>query len=314
MANVKYLPRGMKGLIRGIRTVFRSRPDAIYANSFFSPRFSIVFQILNKVNRYSVLVIAPRGELDPGALAQKAVKKRAYIALSRALGITQNAIWHASSTLELKNIEMALGHKVRSIVRENDTLLPEQALPAKEPGNTLSLVSLSRISRKKNIHVLLIALCAVREVVSLDIIGPAEDESYFAECQEIVQRLPPNIHVRFVGSIEAPLIVDRLNGYDLMVCPTSGENFGHVIAESLAAACPVMCADVTPWTKTLRTGGGVIVDTHDHIGWAQSITEYSQGGAAFWRERREESRRAYSAWTAGRTEPHFFDLLENEIL
>jgi glycosyltransferase involved in cell wall biosynthesis len=33
----------------------------------------------------------------------------------------------------------------------------------------------------------------------------------------------------------------------LFFLPTRGENFGHVISESLQAGCPVLISDQTPW-------------------------------------------------------------------
>lgn len=35
--------------------------------------------------------------------------------------------------------------------------------------------------------------------------------------------------------------------YDLFVFPTLGENFGHVVIESLSAGTPVFMSNTTPW-------------------------------------------------------------------
>ena len=34
--------------------------------------------------------------------------------------------------------------------------------------------------------------------------------------------------------------------YDLLFLPTKGENFGHVILESMSAGTPVLISDTTP--------------------------------------------------------------------
>ena len=34
---------------------------------------------------------------------------------------------------------------------------------------------------------------------------------------------------------------------DFLILPTKGENFGHVIAESLSASLPVIISQNTPW-------------------------------------------------------------------
>ena len=54
-------------------------------------------------------------------------------------------------------------------------------------------------------------------------------------------------------------VISTFGLYDAFVFPTLGENFGHVIAESLASSCPVICSDQTPWTPVLEAGGGQVV-------------------------------------------------------
>lgn len=312
-SSVRYLAKGVRGTFVGLGTMRNVKPDVIYLNSFFSLRMSIVFQVLGKLINRSTLVIAPRGELDPGALRQKSFKKQIYLSIARLLGITRNCIWHASSELELSNIEHAVGHKVKVVIRENDTLLPNRSQPPRKSTTTLKVASLSRISPKKNIHVLLAALKSVKEPMRLDILGPAEDLSYFNKCQKIAETLPENIEVHFVGNIDSDSVVDRLNEYDMMLCPTLAENFGHVIAESLAASCPVMCADVTPWTKVLEAGGGVVVRKHDPSGWADCINNYAISGPETWYENRIKAANSYSLWRDSNREPHFFELLDLHI-
>ena len=47
-----------------------------------------------------------------------------------------------------------------------------------------------------------------------------------------------------------------LADYDLMLFPTLGENFGHVIFEALAAGVPVLVSDQTPWQDLDARGSG----------------------------------------------------------
>lgn len=309
-AEVKYLPKGLIGKLHGLREAHSTSPDFLYLNSFFSPTMSIPYQLLGLISRRSRLVIAPRGELDPGALQHKTWKKRVYLTIAKLIGVSKKTIWHASSPLELSNIELALGHKVKYIIRENDTLLPSQSMEARKPSRIINLVSLSRISPKKNIHVLLKSLNFVEEQINLDIIGPAEDTEYFSLCEKVISELPQNIKVNFLGTVQADRVLEKLNNYDLMVCPTLGENFGHVIAESLAAGCPVMCADVTPWTEVLLAGGGIIVNEHNATGWSRSISTYAKNGPQYWYENRKKSRIAYASWVNKNKTPHFFELLD----
>ncbi|MGR5966571.1 glycosyltransferase [Bacillus cereus] len=42
----------------------------------------------------------------------------------------------------------------------------------------------------------------------------------------------------------------------LFLFPTFGENYGHVIVESLLAGCPVIISDQTPWKNLENEGAG----------------------------------------------------------
>lgn len=43
-------------------------------------------------------------------------------------------------------------------------------------------------------------------------------------------------------------MVVTLANYDVFLFPTFGENFGHVISESLIAGCLPIISNTTPWT------------------------------------------------------------------
>ena len=43
---------------------------------------------------------------------------------------------------------------------------------------------------------------------------------------------------------------------DLFFFPAHGENYGHVIAEAMAAGCPVLISDQTAWRNLEEKGAG----------------------------------------------------------
>ena len=47
-----------------------------------------------------------------------------------------------------------------------------------------------------------------------------------------------------------------MGSYDLFFLPTAGENFGHVILESLCSGTPVLISDTTPWRNLQDLGVG----------------------------------------------------------
>jgi glycosyltransferase involved in cell wall biosynthesis len=91
------------------------------------------------------------------------------------------------------------------------------------------------------------------------------------------------------------------------VFPTLGENFGHVIAESLSASCPVICSDQTPWNDVLAAGGGTVL--RDGVA-AELGAELDRIAVMTPAERlraRELAGAAYRDWRAGVTNPNVLD-------
>jgi glycosyltransferase involved in cell wall biosynthesis len=120
----------------------------------------------------------------------------------------------------------------------------------------LRVVFVSRISRKKNLSSALKMLDGILGDVLFDIYGPAEDASYWSECQKLISALPANVRVEYQGQIEHEKTGRVFVEHDLFLFPTLGENFGHVIRESLVAGCPVLISDQTPWRDLEKRGAG----------------------------------------------------------
>lgn len=177
---------GVPGIIRLASAVCqRPHPDLTYVNSVFDPRFGVLPVLLHRLGRTrnGRLLIAPRGEFDPGALALKRAKKLRYLAVARATGVFRGAVWHASTELEAANIRRAVGDDVHIVVRENETTLPTTAarVPVTE-SDRLELVTVGRISPKKRTHLVIEALAHVTRPVRLVVIGPVDDAAYGRRC------------------------------------------------------------------------------------------------------------------------------------
>jgi glycosyltransferase involved in cell wall biosynthesis len=92
--------------------------------------------------------------------------------------------------------------------------------------------------------------------VSLDIYGPVDDESYGRECQAATARVRSNVKVTWHGNVNPAEVSATFANYEFFILPTLGENFGHVILESLGAGCPVLLSDRTPWRRLEVDGAG----------------------------------------------------------
>lgn len=263
-------PRGLLKVLGG------DYYDIVYLNSFFSLRGSITPHfVLSAFVRGPRVLIAPRGEFSEGALKIKKFKKLFYTLLARHLNFYGGVFWHASTAHERDDIlRIFPAAKDRIFVAADPVVVDEGRIelllaPLKKTDQ-LRMVFLSRISPMKNLDGLLKILTTVSLPVRLDIFGPVEEISYWAQCTKLITELPRNIVVTFHGAVK-PYAVSRIFAeYDLFAFPTHGENFGHVIFESLRAGTPVLVSDQTPWQQD-DEGGLTVIPLHDEQGWRNAI-------------------------------------------
>lgn len=244
------------------RLVADVMPDVLYLNSFFS---NLTIRTLG-LRRIGMLppvpvVLAPRGEFSPGALRLKAAKKQAYLAVALRAGLYRRLIWQASSEIERDDIRRVVGEHVVVKVAPNiappvtvHSVQPDQT-PTKQPGMA-RFVFLSRVAEKKNLDQLLGWLPQVRGQATLDIYGPIREPDYWRHCQGLIAQMPSNVHVDYAGSLPHDQVAATLASHHFFVLPTLGENFGHAILEALAAGCPVVISDQTPWRQLAQRRAG----------------------------------------------------------
>jgi glycosyltransferase involved in cell wall biosynthesis len=221
-------------------------PDTIYLNSLFSAGFTLK-PLLSNRNKIRT-VLAPRGMLKKEALAIKPLKKKVFLFLMRLTGLMRSVVWHASSSIEADEVHLHFGSRAAVVVAQNLTVaMPERTKStiSKVPG-VLRLVFVSRINAIKNLYFLLEVLREIKNpMISLDIFGPVEEEVYWESCTKIVAQ--SKLNVSYKGVLDQMEKEKTLWQYDYLILPTKGENFGHVIAESLCASLPVIISENTPW-------------------------------------------------------------------
>jgi glycosyltransferase involved in cell wall biosynthesis len=259
-AQVAYLPPRRMPTLRLCEYVRESKPDVLYVNSFFNHRLCVGPLWLRRCGLLpkTPVVIAPRGEFSAGAMAIRRWKKAPYLAAARASGLTNDVLWHATSDGEREDIERIIGRTARIVTAPNLCEPSAGPLPSRKPKQRgqLRLAFLSRISPKKNLLGAIELLKCIAGDVQLDVWGPIEDASYWRRCQRQIAQLPLNVRTVYRGVALPDRVREILSRYDAMLFPTHGENFGHAIAESFAAACPVIISDCTPWRDLVQKGIG----------------------------------------------------------
>lgn len=246
-----------------LRVANEVKPDLMYLQSLFQ---SCVLPCLSVARKIGIpVLLAPRGELCEGAFRQKRYKKLPYIAVLRLSGLLQGVFFHSTSDEETEAIvRMLNADSSRVYMLANIPSIPRGELShtTKEPGSA-RFVFISRIVRKKNLCFALECLRFLKGDIQMDIYGPIEDVRYWEECQEAIKVLPSNVRVSYCGLVEHDEIHKAFACYDAFVFPTLSENYGHVIAEALAAECPVVISDQTPWNVVSRVGAGWAVPLRD---------------------------------------------------
>ncbi len=244
------------------RLIREVEPDVLFLNSFFSPltTMSLLLCKLGRVPKVPI-ILAPEGELSDGAMSIKPIRKKLFKIAAKFLRIHHRVSWKVASETEHREVEK-LASKGDSILLA-PTMLPKMILPdykfdskPEKAQGSVKLVFLSRYMRKKNMNWLLEKLSGHTTQLELDIYGPLEEQDYWSEAETIIGNLPSNIIVRSAGSIPHENVAETLTKYHFFVLPTLGENFGIAIIEALAAGCPVIISDRTPWQNLQEKGIG----------------------------------------------------------
>jgi glycosyltransferase involved in cell wall biosynthesis len=262
--HVYYISPKKKSLINLIKLIRNTKYDVLYINSFFNPYFAIFPLLAIRFRKLPKrpLVIAPRGDLEKASLKIKSLKKVSYLFFSKMIGLYKNLYWQASSEYEAQGIRNIMGEIARDItVAQNLTpklgnLTNSSSTNLRNTNEPFRICFISRISREKNLDYALHILRQVNKSIIFDIYGPQEDKNLWRECNELIKNQPLPILIRYMGSIEHEKIIETFKSYDLFFFPTSGENFGHVIIESMLAGTPVLIANTTPWRNLGAKGAG----------------------------------------------------------
>src|SRR5262249_21950551 len=241
-------------------------------NSFFGP-MCLLLLLRRRLGalRGIPIVLAPRGELSPGALSLKAFKKRSLLRLSRWIGLHRGVVFHASTERESQEISRALRRReVPRIARNPVAVYQATGHSCPKAIGTARFVFLSRICRTKNLHLAIDLLRSLKGSVTFDIYGPVidqADQAYRRQCHALIDEMPPNVTVTCRGPIAHDLVACTLSAQHFFLFPTATENFCHAIIEALLAGCPIIVSDQTPWRGLAQRGVGWDLPLDDADAW-----------------------------------------------
>jgi glycosyltransferase involved in cell wall biosynthesis len=260
-----YIPKNIFLSINLIKQINKTKSDILYLNSFFGFYFSIFIAIFSKLGLIKVknIIIAPRGEFIENCLEISKLKKRIYMTFAFSLKIYKNYIWHASTEnekIEIRKITEAPESSIRVALNmtkidsdyDDNVLFQNQT----RKDGYLKIIFLSRISKEKNLDFALDVLQKIKSNVIYDIYGPLENKDLWNTCLEKIKKMPPNITINYCNVVNREDVKRTFAKYDLFFFPTVGENFGHVMVESLLVGTPILISDKTPWRNLYADGLG----------------------------------------------------------
>lgn len=250
-----------------LKATKEAHPDVIFINGIYSLYFSVIPLKISQALKFDKVIVSARGMLAPSAIAVKGLKKKAFLYFAQLLGLYKHVAFHATNQVEKEHIIKVFGTKQQVYIA------PNLAKPAQDDAlvsisknkHELRLVSIARISPEKNTKYALEVLNNFEYAgnIHFDLYGPVYDEAYWNDCLQQIAYLNANIKVNYKGSLESNLVQQTLQQYHALFLPTRGENFGHIILESLAAGLPVLISDQTPWRNL----------SQKNIGYDLSLTE-----------------------------------------
>lgn len=245
----------------------------IYINSYFDFRYSIsvLFSLLIKRYKGKVL-LAPRGELTFGAMKFGKFKKKLYILMYLRFFRSLNVTFHFTSEQEESEAKIILGEDIKSVLIPNMHEKLTIETPIKKNKGKLKLLYLSRIVDKKNLFTALLSLKNIPEEnrVIFKIAGPVDSEEYWKKCLDVIDELPSNIEVSFVGALDRIETIKAFRESHAFILPTYNENFGHAIVEGCSLGCIPVISDSTPWSD-VEYSGGYVCKPEDDTAFSRAI-------------------------------------------
>lgn len=205
------------------------------------------------------LVWSPRGALQRWAGSRRVIAKAMWNRLAKAVAPGWMHL-HATDEAEAEESRPHIGTFDWDVV-PNGVSIPTK-LVAPVPSATLRVLFLGRLDPKKGIPILIESISELsRGVDPLPVevtiagAGPSEYTEYlFQMCRQfgVVSK------IKFVGEVDSTAKGQLFASTDVSVFPSHTENFGIVVAESLAHSVPVIVSPNMPWASVVNRGCGLV--------------------------------------------------------
>ena len=176
-------------------------------------------------------------------------------------GIYSGCFFHGTSDDEIVGLKNYFRPDEKHIFEVPNIAIMQQPelAPIKKEQGTLRAMFFSRIHEVKNILFAVQCIAKCKNNIIYDVYGPIESEAYWNECLKIAEAAGSNIKVKYCGILAKKDLSKTIQEHECFIFPTINENYGHVIAETLANSRPVILSKgTTPWDDLHEQAGFVI--------------------------------------------------------
>lgn len=244
--------------------------DVVHAHGIWTPLAKNICAMSRATG--TPYVISLRGMLDDWCMDQRRLKKLIYLKLGGSAMLNNAALIHSTAEGELAQSKKwfpgSEGIVIPNLLNLEpyeqmpDPQLARDTFPMFDKGEPV-LLYLSRLHYKKGIEHLIEAAKILRDRGNPHrvLIAGDGDKDYEAKLRALTKRLGIEDHVAFLGLVVGDEKIALYQAADLFVLPTSQENFGFVIYESLAAGTTVLTTKgVDTWPELESQAHATICD------------------------------------------------------
>lgn len=264
---IEYVPRGIKGL-RILAARLAEEFDVVDIQCAFDPLLAIPALMLCKLglSGNSRIFHTPHGIFMDVIMGTRRPRKALYCRFSDLIGLYRNVVHLAGSPGEKRDIDRNHRRSQNvAVVSQFVEPLPAAQPRNAKPRNRLKIAFVGRVTEQKNLLAAIEMLRHLPVPAILDVFGDTADTAYYERCVAMMQAGTGPCEIRFKGNVSKDALLQALPGYDVLLHPTLGENFGHSIVEALHLGVPVLISDRSPWTDVEAS----------HAGWALSLSNTS---------------------------------------
>ena len=227
-------------------------------------------------------VISLRGMLDDWSMEQRQTKKLVYLKMGGSKMLNGAAAIHSTAEGELAQSKKWFPGSRGIVIPNLLNLEPYETMPgeqiAREKFSMFGkedpvLLYLSRIHYKKGIEHLIEAVKILRDRGSPHrlLIAGDGDQAYEASLRDQTSQFGLEEYVSFLGLVVGDEKLSLYQAADLFVLPTSQENFGFVLYESLAAGTTLVTTKGVDTWPELQDQAQATICEQDSVSIADAI-------------------------------------------